>query len=78
MVGDGLKGFILLCGRKQQIISKYANDSLYMVRKDKQYVDELVRGLECFSEALRMRLTEEIHLHRGSKNTHTSCMASRV
>ena len=46
-----MRGIVLLGGKKQHSVSQYADDSSFMVRGDKRYVDELVRLLKLFSEA---------------------------
>ena len=44
-----LKDISLPGGDKKQNISQYADDSLFMVRGEKKYVDELARLLKIFS-----------------------------
>jgi hypothetical protein len=51
-----LKDIILPGDKKQQSISQYADDSSFMVRGEKKYVDELVRLLKVFSEASVMEI----------------------
>ena len=59
-VSDGrLKGITLPGGKKQQSISQYADNSSFMVRGEKQYVDKLVRLLKLFSEASGMEINWE-------------------
>ena len=60
VVSEGrLKGIILPRGKKQQSISQYADDFSFMIRGEKQYVDELVRLLKLFSEASGMEINWE-------------------
>ena len=54
-----LKGISLPGGIKQQCISQYADDSSFMVRGEKRYVDELVRLLKTFSAASGMKINWE-------------------
>ena len=54
-----IKGITLLGGKKQQSISQYADDSSFMVRGEKRYVDELVRLLKVFSEASGIEINWE-------------------
>ena len=54
-----LRGVSLPGGKSQQSISQYADDSSFMVRGDKRYVDELVRILKVFSEASGMEINWE-------------------
>ena len=54
-----LKGITLPGGIKQQCISQYADDSSFMVRGEKRYVDELVRILKSFSAASGMEINWE-------------------
>lgn len=65
-----------------QCISQYADESSFMVRKDMQYVDELVMILE---KHQRQRLTGRILVHTqrslahtGLTNTHTRMCGLRV
>ena len=59
-VAEGrIKGITLPGGKKQLNISKYADDSSFMVRGEKRYVDELVRLLKVFSEAFGMQINWE-------------------
>ena len=51
-----LKGVALPGDRKQQYISQYTNDSSFMVRGDKHYVDEMMRILKVFIEASGMKI----------------------
>ena len=44
-----LKDISLPGGDKEQNISQYADDSSFMVRGEKKYVDELARLLKIFS-----------------------------
>jgi hypothetical protein len=54
-----LKGITLPGGNKQQSISQYADDSSFMIRREKKYVDELVRLLKVFSETSGMEINWE-------------------
>lgn len=54
-----IRGISLPCGSKRHTISQYANDSLFMVRGNKQYIDELVRLLKLFGEASCMEINWE-------------------
>jgi hypothetical protein len=59
-VTDGrLRGITLPGGTKQQCISQYADDSSFMVKGEKRYVDELVRILKVFSAASGMEINWE-------------------
>ena len=51
-----LRGITLLGENKQQNISQYADDSLFIVRGDNKYVDELVIILKVFSDASWMEI----------------------
>ena len=51
-----LKGITLLGGKKQQCISLYADNSSFMVRGEKRYVDELVCLLKVFSATFGMEI----------------------
>ena len=51
-----LRGIILLGRNKQQSISQYADDSSFVIRGDKKYVDELVKILKVFSDASGMEI----------------------
>lgn len=51
-----LRGILLPGGTKQQTMSQCADDSSFMVRGDKQYVDELVRLFTLFNEASWMEI----------------------
>ena len=51
-----LKGITLPGGKKQQSISQYADNSSFMVRGEKKYVDKLVRLLKVFSATLAMEI----------------------
>ena len=51
-----LRRITLPGGHKQQSISQYADDSSFMVRGEKKYVDELVRLLKVFSAASGMEI----------------------
>ena len=56
-VAEGrLRGIYLLGGKKQQCISQYADDSSFMVRGEKNDVDELVRLLTTFSKTSGMEI----------------------
>ena len=54
-----LRGVTLPGGKRQQSISQYADDSSFMVRGEKRYVDEMVRVLKVFSEASGMEINRE-------------------
>lgn len=52
---DRLRGIALPSSTKHSI-SQYAENSSFMVRGEKCYVDELARLLEVFNEALEMEI----------------------
>lgn len=57
VISEGtFKGIILPEGNKQQSISQYADDSSFIVRVEKKYVDELVCLLKVFSETSGMEI----------------------
>lgn len=56
VVKERLRGITLPGRKKQQSISQYANDSLFMVRGDKRSVDEFVSLLKVFSTTLGMEI----------------------
>ena len=56
-VAEGrLKGITLPGGKKQQSISQYTDDSSFMVRGEKKYVDEPVHLIRVFSTASGMEI----------------------
>lgn len=66
-----LKGIILPCEKERQCISQYADDSSFMERGKKQYVDELNRILEVFSKAYGMEIIwEKSSAYWFDKYTH--------
>lgn len=66
-----LRGVYLPGGKRQQNISQYADDSSFMVRGDKRYVDELVRILEVFTEASWVEINwEKFCAYWFDKYTH--------
>ena len=66
-----LRGIILPGGKKQQSISQYVDDSSFMVRGEKMYVDELVRILKVFSAASGMEINwEKSSAYWFDKHTH--------
>ena len=59
-VAEGrLRGLVLPGGTKQHCISQYADDSSFMVRGEKRYIDEMVRILQVFSAASGMEINWE-------------------
>lgn len=60
IVGEGrLRRITLPGGQKQQSISQYANDSSFMIRGEKKYVDKLVCILKVFSATSGMKINWE-------------------
>lgn len=59
-----LRGVSLPGGAKQQNVFQYVDDFFFMVRGDRQYVEELMRLHKVFSEALGMEINlgEVMHL----------------
>ena len=49
-------GILLLRRRKQQSIIQYANDSAFMIRGDKKFVDEINYLLRFFNDASRIEI----------------------
>lgn len=54
-----LKRISLPGGKRWQSISQHADDSSFMIKRDKRYLDELVRLLKNFSEAYGMEINWE-------------------
>lgn len=66
-----LKGVVLPGGKKQRYISQYADDSSFMIKGEKNDVDELVRLLKMFSEASGMEINwEKSSTYWFDKYTH--------
>lgn len=57
-------------GKKQQCISQYRDDSSFFIRGIKKDVDEIVRILKIFSEALKIEINWESHVRTGMKSTY--------
>ena len=51
-----IRGMTLPGGRRQHNIIQYADDSAFMIRGEKKFIDELVRLLKFFSEASGMEI----------------------
>ena len=65
------RGVVLPGGKKQQCISQYADDSSFMVRGEKKDIDELVKLLKAFSEALGMEINwDKLCTYWFDKYTH--------
>ena len=59
-VAEGrIRGITLSGGQKQQSISQYADDSSFMIRGEKKYIDELVRLLKVFNGTSGMEINWE-------------------
>ena len=54
-----IRGITLPGGRRQQSIIQYADDSAFMIRGEKTYIDKLVRLLQIFTEASGMEINWE-------------------
>ena len=69
-----LKGITFPGRKKQQSISQYADDSSFVVRGDKKYVDELVIILKVLCDASGM----EINWDKSCATGLTSTLISRI
>ena len=53
---ERIKGVFLLGDKKQQCISEYVDDSLFMIRGVKKDINEMIRILKIFSESSGMEI----------------------
>lgn len=60
-MSEGRIQIIKLPGGKQKYISQYANDTFFLIKGEKPFIDEIVRLLGIFSKASGM----EINWHKS-------------